>query len=382
MIDRPLNIGIVSPYGWDAPGGVQAHIADLRDYLVKHGHSVSVLAPTADEDSLPDWVESAGRPISIPYNGAVARVLFGPIAFNRVKQWITEKNFDLLHLHEPAIPSLSLLACSIAEGPMVGTFHVAAPKQRAAFAVAPVIVPIVEKLRARIAVSEEARRTLTDHIDTDAVVIPNGIDANFFARANAHPEWRRGSTIGFLGRFDEVRKGLPLLLEALPKILKAIPNLELVIAGPGDKEKVLAKPLNFLAFKWMKNDSLYHTVDQVKEMKKVKNKYQKFRRENILIQDEKPAYYIYRQVKEGNTYVGIIAVTSIDDYINGVIKIHEQTLTKREEKLKEYLDVCEFNAEPVLFFYPADSNNTLKFASFKNADSGACDPGDCLGNSR
>jgi len=98
MIDRPLNIGIVSPYGWDAPGGVQAHIADLRDYLVKHGHSVSVLAPTADEDSLPDWVESAGRPISIPYNGAVARVLFGPIAFNRVKQWITEKNFDLLHL--------------------------------------------------------------------------------------------------------------------------------------------------------------------------------------------------------------------------------------------------------------------------------------------
>ena len=67
MIDRLLNIGIVCPYGWDAPGGVQAHIADLRSYLVKQGHQVSVLAPTADEESLPDWVVSAGKPLSIPY---------------------------------------------------------------------------------------------------------------------------------------------------------------------------------------------------------------------------------------------------------------------------------------------------------------------------
>ena len=102
MIDRYLNIGIVCPYGWDAPGGVQAHIADLRSYLVAKGHKVSVLAPTADEDALPDWVVSAGKPLSIPYNGAVARVLFGPVAFAKVKQWISENEFDLLHLHEPA----------------------------------------------------------------------------------------------------------------------------------------------------------------------------------------------------------------------------------------------------------------------------------------
>ncbi len=88
---------------------------------------------------------------------------------------------------------------------------------------------------------------------------------------------------------------------------------------------------------------------------KVKRRFQSFVREKIFKRDEKPAYYIYRQVKNNHEYIGIIACTSIDDYMNGVIKIHEQTITQREEKLKEYLEVCEFNAEPVLFCYPNDS---------------------------
>lgn len=87
---------------------------------------------------------------------------------------------------------------------------------------------------------------------------------------------------------------------------------------------------------------------------KVKTQFKKFVREKIFLRDEKPGYYLYRQIKEGNEFIGIIACTSIDDYMNGVIKIHEQTLTEREEKLKDYLEVCEFNAEPVLFCYPND----------------------------
>ena len=76
-----LKIGIVCPYGWDAPGGVQAHIRDLAEYLINDGHAVSVLAPCSHEESLPPYVVSAGKPIAIPYNGAVARILFGPIAY-------------------------------------------------------------------------------------------------------------------------------------------------------------------------------------------------------------------------------------------------------------------------------------------------------------
>jgi len=239
MIDRLLNIGIVCPYGWDAPGGVQAHIADLRTYLVNQGHTVSVLAPTGDEDALPDWVVSAGRPLSVPYNGAVARVLFGPVAFAKVKQWISENEFDLLHLHEPAIPSISLLACWAAEGPMVGTFHASAKKQKASFAIVPILEPVIEKLSARIAVSEAARETLIAHLDTDAVVIPNGIYAAKM-RGNIRPEWS-GETLGFMGRFNEPRKGLKVLIDALPIISRFMPNVKVLVAGPGDPQEFLSQ---------------------------------------------------------------------------------------------------------------------------------------------
>jgi len=230
-----MKIGFVSPYAWDVPGGVQAHIRDLAHYYQNQGHAVSVLAPATDEGLITEsFVVPAGRPVAIPYNGAVARVLFGPVAASRVRQWIATEEFDILHLHEPAIPSLSLLACSIAEGPMVGTFHVAAPRQKVTFAIAPLLEPVIEKLRARIAVSEVARETLRIHLDTDAVVIPNGISANFFADAKPNPDWRKPRTIGFIGRFSEPRKGLGVLLEALPNIARIFPDVKVLIAGPGE----------------------------------------------------------------------------------------------------------------------------------------------------
>ncbi|CAB4560781.1 unannotated protein [freshwater metagenome] len=239
-LNRKLNIGLVSPYGWDAPGGVQVHIRDLAHLLIREGHRVSVLAPVEDEDALRDeFVVPAGRPIPIPYNGAVARVLFGPVAASRVRQWISQNDFDLLHIHEPAIPSLGLLACSLSDGPMVGTFHVAAERIRIAFAIVPIVEPIIERLRARIAVSEVARSTLLTHVDTDAVVIPNGIDLASFADASPRLEWQLGKTIGFIGRFAEKRKGLSLLFEAVPAIVDRHPDLRILIAGPGESEEAL-----------------------------------------------------------------------------------------------------------------------------------------------
>jgi uncharacterized protein (DUF1015 family) len=89
-------------------------------------------------------------------------------------------------------------------------------------------------------------------------------------------------------------------------------------------------------------------------LKKVKAKYHKYIDEKILIHDRQSSYYIYQQHKDEHIYTGIIACTSIDDYLNGTIKIHEQTITEREEKLMHYLEVCDFNAEPVLFSYPND----------------------------
>jgi phosphatidylinositol alpha-mannosyltransferase len=234
---RALKIGIVCPYSWDTPGGVQNHIRDLAEFLIAAGHQVSVLAPAIDDANLPDYVVNAGKPISIPYNGAVARVLFGPVAFSRVRQWISSGEFDLLHLHEPAIPSISLLACWAADGPMVGTFHAAAKRQKIIFAIGPILEPAIEKLSARIAVSEAARLTLTDHLDTDAVVIPNGIYASRYKNGVAQEKWQ-GNTIGFIGRFEEPRKGLSVLLDALPVIARFAPDVRVFVAGPGDPAEV------------------------------------------------------------------------------------------------------------------------------------------------
>ncbi len=240
MIDRKLRIGIVCPYSWDFPGGVQNHIRDLAEFLINDGHYVEVLAPATESDELPDYVISAGRAVSIPYNGAVARILFGVVANSRVRSWINDGNFDLLHLHEPAIPSLSLLACWAGDGAMVGTFHAAAKYQKAIVAIGPILEPVIEKLSARIAVSESARLTLTAHLETDAIVIPNGIYAENYRDGTAQPKWQ-GNIIGFLGRFEEDRKGLPVLLDALPIISRFIHDVRVLIAGPGDSDEVLEK---------------------------------------------------------------------------------------------------------------------------------------------
>lgn len=241
---KKIRIGMVCPYGWDTPGGVQSHMRDLAEYLIGEGHFVSILAPISDDAvSFEDYVVNAGKPISIPVNGSVARVLFGPLASSRAKQWIASGDFDLLHLHEPAIPSLSLLACSAAEGPLVGTFHVSTPKKKAIYAIGPILEPIVEKLTARIAVSELARSTLKDHFDTDAVVIPNGIDGQKYANATITNEFSGPNTIGFMGRFEEPRKGLQVLIDSLAIVARFVPDVKYLIAGPGDSDEFV-KNLN------------------------------------------------------------------------------------------------------------------------------------------
>ena len=241
---KKIRIGMVCPYGWDTPGGVQSHMRDLAEYLIGEGHFVSILAPISDDAvSFEDYVVNSGKPISIPVNGSVARVLFGPLASSRAKQWIASGDFDLLHLHEPAIPSLSLLACSAAEGPLVGTFHVSTPKKKAIYAIGPILEPIVEKLTARIAVSELARSTLKDHFDTDAVVIPNGIDGQKYANAPITKEFSGPNTIGFMGRFEEPRKGLQVLIDSLAIVARFVPDVKYLIAGPGDSDEFV-KNLN------------------------------------------------------------------------------------------------------------------------------------------
>lgn len=230
-----MKIGIVCPYSFDVPGGVQGHVVDLAKTLIARGHEVSVLAPADEDAGLPEFVHPAGKALGIPYNGSVARLQFGPVSYARVRRWLREGGFDVLHLHEPTAPSLSLLALKVADGPIVATFHTSTPRSRTLSAFQPVLRPLLEKITARIAVSALARRVQVEHSGGDAVEIPNGVDVDFFARASPLDGYpRAGGTLGFVGRFTEPRKGMAVLLEAARRILPGFPELKLLVVGRGD----------------------------------------------------------------------------------------------------------------------------------------------------
>ncbi|MFW5419417.1 glycosyltransferase family 4 protein [Nocardiopsis sp. CNT-189] len=237
------RVGLVCPYTWDVPGGVQQHVGDLAEALIGLGHRVSVLAPCdTGAEGLPDFLVPAGRAVPVPYNGSVARLSFGVRAAARVRRWVRDGAFDVLHVHEPAAPSLSLLACWVAEGPIVATFHTSNPRSRAMAASAAALRTALEKISGRIAVSEAARRTLVEHLGGDAVLIPNGVAVHRYAGAEPLPGWPgEGGAIGFLGRLDEPRKGLGVLMEAFARLAPDRPGLRLLLAGPGDAEAAAAR---------------------------------------------------------------------------------------------------------------------------------------------
>ena len=236
-----MRIGIVCPYSFDVPGGVQAHVTDLAEALIGLGHDVSVLAPADEEEDLPAYVVAAGRAVPVPYNGSVARLAFGPLSFARVRRWLREGEFDVLHIHEPLAPSLSLLACLAARGPLVATFHTATTRSRALAAAQGALQPILEQISGRIAVSALARRVQVEHLAGGAVEIPNGVSVARFATAEPMDGWPgEHGAIGFLGRFTESRKGFPILLEAFTRLAPQRPGLRLLVAGPGDAEEALA----------------------------------------------------------------------------------------------------------------------------------------------
>lgn len=238
----PLRVGLVCPYSFNVPGGVQSHVADLAETLTELGHTVSVLAPADEDLPLPPYVVPAGRAIPVPYNGSVARLSFGPVSAARARRWVVGGDFDVIHVHEPMVPSLSLLALlSVRDEPVVATFHTAMTRSRTMSAVSGALQLVLERVTARIAVSELARRVQVEHLGGGAWEIPNGVRVARFAGAEPLPGWPgEGGAIGFLGRFSEPRKGFRVLLDAFAQIAPQRPGLRLLVAGRGEPEEALS----------------------------------------------------------------------------------------------------------------------------------------------
>ena len=236
-----MRVGLVCPYSWDIPGGVQAHVRDLAEALIDLGHEVSLLTPADEDTPLPPYAVSAGRAVPVRYNGSVARLQFGPVSAARARRWLREGRFDVLHLHEPSTLSLSLTVLMLARGPIVATWHSSMTRSRTLSALSGPLQPFLEKISGRIAVSAAARRLQVEHLGGDAVEIPNGVAVAHYATAEPLPGYPRPGTVGFLGRYDEPRKGMPVLLDGLARLAQGRPELRLLVAGRGDADDLLSE---------------------------------------------------------------------------------------------------------------------------------------------
>lgn len=226
-----MRVGLVCPYSFDVHGGVQSHVRELAAALHGLGHDVAVLAPGEQPGELPGYVTTTGRTVPMPYNGSVARVSFGPLVAGRVRRWLADGQFDVVHIHEPATPSVSVLALWAARAPLVATFHTASERTRTLETSAATFLRAgLAKLEAHVVVSEEAERTMARYLDADPVVIPNGVDTRRFAAGARRPGF---PTVAFVGRVDEPRKGFDVLLRSWGRIASRRPGARLLVVGAG-----------------------------------------------------------------------------------------------------------------------------------------------------
>jgi len=215
-----MKIGLVSAYDYAHPGGVTEHVRHLAAGLRRRGHEVTVFAPCSDREIAAadhDFIR-VGRPFPIPMHGSVARITVSLHLTNRIKHYVRDSGFDVIHYHEPLMPVLPVTALRFSKSCNVGTFHAFARSNVGYYYGKPLLKRYVRRLHARIAVSNPAREFVRHYFPGDYRVIPNGIDLSRFQNQPPYTELRDGMCILlFVGRL-EYRKGLGYLLRAFAQL--------------------------------------------------------------------------------------------------------------------------------------------------------------------
>jgi len=231
---------MVSPYDFTWPGGVTAHVTQLARELGRSGHEVQVLAPHSPprESQDADLHVPLGRSVPLPSGGSIARVSLSWWLYPKVRALLRKEQFDVIHLHEPMAPILPLCVLEFSESVNVGTFHASYARQHLYRVTHPIIKRWQQRLHGNIAVSPAARRYVNTTFPGDYEIIPNGIDFKHFSTNVAPmPQYQDGKiNILFVGRLEK-RKGLRYLLEAYGKLKWDLPNIRLIVVGPGNPDK-------------------------------------------------------------------------------------------------------------------------------------------------
>ncbi|HEX2433889.1 MAG TPA: glycosyltransferase family 4 protein [Gaiellaceae bacterium] len=220
-----MKVGIVVPYSWSFWGAVVEH-AELQAQTLRGlgvetrtimgndppGQFTRALHPRVGRDGPPPPdVIPVGRSAIVPANASLPNIILGPRSVLRIRRVLERERFDLLHVHEPMTPVLSIGTLALARSPVVATFHASGDLNWATYGM-PLWGFLLDRIDARIAVSQRARATAERYAPGRYEVIPNGV----LIPPEADPSGREDRIL-FVGRHD-ARKGLPVLLRAWPEI--------------------------------------------------------------------------------------------------------------------------------------------------------------------
>ncbi len=233
-----MKIGLVSPYDFAVPGGVNSHISHLAENFVELGQDVRIIAPSSRrlDDTFGGNVITIGRPVSVPAAGAVARIALSLRLAPQVRRVLAQEGFDLVHIHEPFVPFLPVQFLRLSDATNVATFHAAKEGGGTKWYAygRRVLRRWFRRLDGKIAVSMPAMRLVSRYFPGYFNIIPNGVDvAHFSCERDPFPEYCDGKlNILFVGR-PEKRKGLKFLLRAFVRVKEEMPETRLIVVGAG-----------------------------------------------------------------------------------------------------------------------------------------------------
>lgn len=230
-----MRIALVCPYDVGIPGGVQAHVLALAGRLRADGDDVVVLAPSEGEAS--EGIIPVGGSVRVPFNDSQAPIAVSPVAVRRALVALDRFRPDVVHVHEPGAPLLSLAVCLRGPHPLVGTFHAWSDSDRLYRIARPLLRAGIDRLSAKLAVSAAAASYHAGALglpERSFREVPNGVDVGRFGDAEPLPEIvdAGGERLLFVGRLER-RKGVEELVRAFIRLKAERPGLRLLVVGDG-----------------------------------------------------------------------------------------------------------------------------------------------------
>ena len=235
-----MKIGLVCPYTLNH-GGVQEHVRALYKNFTACGHDVRIIAPRQGRESPKKDVIFIGRGFYAATPSTGCHLTLGLHYAPVVEEVLEHEKFDILHFHEPMVPTISWFLLTYSKSLNIVTFHRAQKFSEEEISLynffKPFLIPlVVRKFHGRIAVSQAAEEFALKHFPGKYAIIPNGVDL-----ARFRPQGKKLKrfddekiNILFVGRLEQ-RKGLTFLLQALADVRNE--RLRLIVVGDGPLRK-------------------------------------------------------------------------------------------------------------------------------------------------